>query len=61
MKEGENIMHEHIDAMIREEKREYLRNWRAANKDKVKQHNEAYWRKRAERRLEEQRKQDAEQ
>ena len=28
-------------------KREYLKEWRAKNKDKVKQHNHNYWAKKA--------------
>lgn len=37
-----------IDEMaIVEARREYYRKWRAANKDKVKQHNRNYWIKKA--------------
>lgn len=32
----------------------YARNWRAANKDKVKAANERYWLRRAERKMKEQ-------
>ena len=31
-----------------EARRAYYRAWRAANKDKVKQYNEAYWQRKAE-------------
>ena len=41
-----------LEAAIQEEKREYIRRWRKNNPDKVKRHNENYWRKRAEKRLE---------
>lgn len=43
-----------LDELAAEEKREYFRKWRAANKDKTKRHNENYWRKRAEQKLREQ-------
>ena len=33
--------------MIKTEKREYFKNWRRNNKDKVKIHNDRYWEKRA--------------
>ena len=36
-----------MEALIHEEKASYFRNWRANNKDKVKKHNENYWKKRA--------------
>ena len=32
-----------------EARRAYYKRWRAANKDKVKQYNETYWQRRAER------------
>jgi uncharacterized short protein YbdD (DUF466 family) len=41
-----------LEAAVQEEKREYFRQWRRNNPDKVKKHNENYWRKRAEKRLE---------
>jgi len=41
-----------FEAAVQEEKREYFRQWRRNNPDKVKKHNENYWRKRAEKRLE---------
>ena len=41
-----------LEAAIQEEKREYIRQWRKNNPDKVKRHNKNYWRKRAEKRLE---------
>ena len=46
-----------IDELVIQERREYFRKWREANKDKVRAHNEAYWQRRAEKRLEEQQKQ----
>lgn len=42
-----------INDMARDMRREYFRKWRAANPDKVKRHNAAYWRKKAERKLKE--------
>lgn len=36
-----------IDELIKREKREYHKQWRANNKDKVKQHNKTYWQKKA--------------
>lgn len=35
------------EAAIVEARREYYRKWRAANRDKVKQHNRNYWVKKA--------------
>ena len=43
-----------IDDLIRAERLEYYKAWRAANPDKIKRHNQNYWRKRAERRQHEQ-------
>ena len=40
-----------IEEIAREERLAYFREWRAKNKDKVKQHNATYWLKRAKRRL----------
>ena len=40
-----------IEELIKEERLSYFRKWRAANKDKVKQHNENYWKRKAEKRL----------
>ena len=48
-----------IDVVAREMRREYFRQWRAANKDKVKRHNATYWRKLAERKMMEQKAVDA--
>lgn len=42
-----------IKELARNERLEYFRRWRAANKDKVKKHNDNYWRKQAEKRLKE--------
>jgi len=36
-----------LDELIRAEKRAYSKNWRTKNADKVKKHNDNYWRKRA--------------
>ena len=40
-----------ILAEIRAIRREYARNWRKKNPQRVKEHNERYWRKRAENKL----------
>jgi len=40
-----------IDELARKERLEYFRKWRAANKDKVRKHNEDYWRRKAEQKL----------
>lgn len=42
-----------IEELAREERLAYFRAWRAANKDKVKQHNQNYWLRKAEKRIEE--------
>lgn len=39
---------QHSD-MAAEARRAYYKRWRAANKDKVKQYNQAYWQRKAER------------
>ena len=36
-----------IEQLAREEQARYLREWRAKNKDKVKEANRRYWEKRA--------------
>ena len=38
-----------IEELAREERLAYFREWRANNKDKVKQHQATYWQRRAER------------
>ena len=40
-----------LDEIISAEKKEYYRKWRAKNRDKVKKHNEAYWKKKARQKL----------
>lgn len=42
-----------IDELAKLEKSLYFKNWRAQNKDKVKQHNKNYWQRRAEKKLSE--------
>ena len=37
-----------IDEMIKREKSEYHKKWRAENREKVKEYNQRYWRRRAE-------------
>lgn len=41
-----------IEELVRQERLEYFRNWRARNKDKVKQHNKNYWEKRVKKKIE---------
>lgn len=35
-----------IDEMVKEERNAYYRRWRAENRDKVRKHNQNYWKKR---------------
>ena len=44
---------EQLEELARELQREYLREWRRNNPDKVKEYNERYWRRRAIRELKE--------
>jgi hypothetical protein len=44
-------MKQSIEEMAAEARREYFRKWRAENKDKVRKHNQNYWRKKAMQRL----------
>ena len=39
--------------LIKKAKKEYFKKWRDNNKDKVKKHNETYWKKRVEKMLKE--------
>lgn len=39
-------MHANLEEAIKAEQRAYFRKWRANNKDKVRKHNENYWKKR---------------
>ena len=43
-----------IQELAKELQREYLREWRKKNPDKVKEYNQRYWRRRALRELKEQ-------
>lgn len=45
-----------IEELVREEQREYYRQWRAKNKDKVRENNRRYWEKRAQKKLAEMQK-----
>ena len=49
-------MNNNIEELARQERLEYFRQWRANNKDKVKQHNQNYWIKKAQQKLDEQKK-----
>ena len=48
-----NLTDEQLEELAREKQREYLREWRKKNPDKVKEYNERYWRRRAIRELKE--------
>jgi hypothetical protein len=43
-----------FEKLIKKERQAYFRAWRAANPEKVKRHNQNYWAKRAQKRLEQQ-------
>lgn len=49
-----------FDKEVREAQREYFRAWRAANKDKVREHNRRYWEKRTLKQQQEQKEQKSE-
>ena len=40
-----------LDDLAVQERREYQRKWRAANKEKVRKHNADYWKNRAAKKL----------
>lgn len=42
-----------IDDLIVQERKEYFKNWRAKNKDKVRKNNQNYWKKRVEKKIKE--------
>lgn len=42
-----------VNELARAERLAYFRQWRAANKDKVKKHNADYWKRKAERKIKE--------
>ena len=54
MKGAKALTNQDLERIAREEQRAYKKAWRAANPDKVKKHNLAYWQKRAERKLHQQ-------
>lgn len=41
-----------VNELVKKERREYYRKWRAENKDKVRENNARYWKKRALKKLE---------
>lgn len=47
-----------LEEKAREERREYFRQWRAKNPDKVRENNRRYWEKRAAKRAEAERTQE---
>ena len=56
LKEEDNmkkLTDEQLEELAREKQREYLREWRKKNPDKVKEYNQRYWRRRALRELKE--------
>lgn len=54
MEKGEDSMNKNLEELARKAKNEYFRKYRAANKDKIKQHQKAYWERQAEKKLKEQ-------
>ena len=52
------LINEQLEELAREIQREYLREWRKRNPDKVKEYNERYWRKKALEMLKESKKKD---
>ena len=44
---------EYLDKIIKEDRKAYYKNWRSKNKDKIKEQNARYWKKRAEKILRE--------
>lgn len=42
-----------LEELARKERLEYYREWRAKNKDKVREHNRRYWERRAARKQQE--------
>jgi len=51
-------MSKKLDELAREEERAYKKAWRAANRDKVRTYNSNYWKRRAEKKQTEQKKED---
>lgn len=39
-----------LEEMAKQERKAYMKEWRAANKDKVKKHQQTYWQKKAQQR-----------
>ncbi len=48
-----NLTDKEIQELAREKQREYQREWRRNNPDKVREYNQSYWRRRAIRELKE--------
>lgn len=48
-----------VQELANNERREYLKKWRAAHADRVKEHNRQYWRKKAMKKLQEQKRSEA--
>lgn len=42
-----------LEQLMVEERRAYFKEWRKNNKERVKQHNQNYWKRRVEKRLQE--------
>ena len=53
-----NLTDKEIQELAREKQREYQREWRKKNPDKVKEYNKRYWRKKALEMLKESKKKD---
>ena len=50
------MANETLNDLAIKERREYYKKWRANNKDKVRKSNQNYWKRRAEKRLQEEAK-----
>ena len=50
-----------FDAEVKAAQREYFKAWRAANKDKVREHNRRYWEKLAVKRMQERKQENTKQ
>ena len=52
-KKGGEVMENNIEELAREERRAYNRKWRMEHKNQIKQHQENYWKRKALKRLQE--------
>ena len=47
---------QNIEDLVKDEKKRYYKAWRSKNRDRVKQHNQNFWAKKAQKRLENEQK-----